>query len=199
MNAQQKFPPPPMTLDEFFAWDGGGHVGKLELVDGYVRAMAPASATHSLIQGNIVNDIKNQLRGSKSHCRAAPEAPVVPPLRKKINVRAPDILVTCEPRSDSKVFEAPILIIEVMSPSNDDDTWETIATLAALASLREIAVVQSTRVEVSVYTRNAAGAWPSDPVVTTAGGTIHLTCIDFDLPIAEVYRDTHLEPEPSGA
>ena len=45
---------PLMTLEEFFAWDGGGHQGKLELVDGVVRAMAPASATHAIIQGNLV-------------------------------------------------------------------------------------------------------------------------------------------------
>ena len=45
-----------------------------------------------------------------------------------------------------------------------------------------------------VFTRDAAGGWPSEPVVTTVGGSIRLNCIDLDLPIAELYRDTHLEP-----
>lgn len=194
MTAQRRLPLPPMTLDEFFAWDGGGHVGKLELVDGYVRAMAPASATHSLIQGNIVTAIQNHLRGTGSRCRAAPEAPVLPPLHQKQNARAPDVAVTCAPRSDSKVFEDPILIVEVLSPSNEVETWETITALAALVSLKEILVVHSTSVEARVFTRSAAGGWPSEPAVVTAGGVIRLTCIDLDLPIAEAYRDTHLEP-----
>ena len=194
MNAHTRLPLPQMTQDEFFAWDGGGHVGKLELVDGYVRAMGVASATHSLIQNNIAFALTGHLRGTKSRCRVGTEAPVIPPLRQRLNARAPDVAVTCAPRSDSKVFEDPVLIVEVMSPSNEDDTWETIGALAALVSLKEILVVQSTSVEARVFTRDPAGAWVSEPVVTTAGGTIHLACIDLDLPIAEVYRDSHLEP-----
>ena len=194
MNAHTRLPLPQMTQDEFFAWDGGGHVGKLELVDGYVRAMGVASATHSLIQANIATAISIHLRGTKSRCRVGTEAPVIPPLRQKLNARVPDVAVTCAPRSDSKVFEDPILIVEVMSPSNEDDTWETLGALAALVSIKEILVVQSTSVEARVFTRSAAGGWPSEPTVVTAGGVIRLTCIDLDLPIAEAYRDTHLEP-----
>ena len=194
MTAQRRLPLPPMTLDAFFAWDGGGHVGKLELVDGYVRAMAPASATHSLIQNNIAFALTRHLRDGPRQCRAAPEAPVLPPLHQKQNARAPDVAVTCAPRSDSKVFEDPILIVEVLSPSNEVETWETITALAALVSLKEILLVHSTSVEARVFTRNAAGGWPSEPAVVTAGGVIRLTCIDLDLPIAEAYRDTHLEP-----
>ena len=34
MNETQAAAPPRMTVDEFLAWDSGGHQGKLELVDG---------------------------------------------------------------------------------------------------------------------------------------------------------------------
>lgn len=199
MTAQRRLPLPPMTQDEFFAWDGGGHVGKLELVDGYVRAMGVASVTDSQIQGNILTAINIYLRASGRRCRAAPEAPVIPPLRQKLNARAPDVAVTCAPITDSKVMEDPILIVEVMSPSNEEATWETISALAALTSLKEILVVQSTSMEAHVFTREADGRWPSDPVVTTLDGTIRLTCLDFNLPLAEVYRDTHLQTGASGA
>jgi len=197
MNVQHKPPPPPptrpsMTLDEFFAWDGGGHVGKLELVEGVVRAMAPASATDSIIQGNVVVAIHNHLRASKSPCRVGPEAPVIPPMGRKINARAPDISVTCKPVSDSKVFEDPVLIVEVLSPSNEEDTWESIHALAGLTSLKEILVVQSESVGVEVYTRDASGAWPRDPVAVGLDGIIHLTSIGLDLAVVEVYAGTHL-------
>ena len=190
MTAQLKLPVAPMTLDEFFAWDGGGHVGKLELVDGVVRAMAPASATHSIIQGNILFAIKTHLRGNR--CRAGTEAPIIPPMARRINARAPDIAVTCAPISDSPVFEDPVLIVEVLSPSNQADTWESIHALAGLVSLKEILIVQSTTIGAEVYTRAADGAWPRDPVVVGGDGTIVLASIECEVPMAEVYAGTHL-------
>ena len=193
MNAQLKFPPPPMTVDEFFAWDGGGHVGKLELVNGVVRAMAPASDSHSTIQANIAGMIWAHLKVRKSPCRVGTEAPVIPPMGQKKNARAPDLAVTCAPPSASKVYDNPILIVEILSPSNPDATWETIHALANLTSLREILVVQSTTMEAHVFTRSADGDWPYDPVMSVAGGTIQLTCLDLALPMAEVYDGTMVE------
>lgn len=192
MNAQPKFSTPPMTVDEFFAWDGGGHVGKLELVEGRVRAMAPASDSHSTIQANLAYAIKHQLRRTKSPCRVGTEAPVIPPMSQKKNARAPDLAVTCAPPSTSKVYDDPVLIVEILSPSNEDATWETIHALANLTSLKEILVVQSTRVEAQVFTRKADGAWPDYPVVSVAGGKIELTCLGLELAMAEVYEGTML-------
>lgn len=190
MTAQRKLPEAPMTLDEFFAWDGGGHVGKLELVDGVVRAMAPASAVHSIIQLNVAAAIKTHLRGGR--CRVGTEAPIIPPMARRINARAPDIAVTCAPISDSPVFDDPVLIVEVLSPSNEAETWESIHALAGLVSLKEILIVQSTSVHAEVYSRAADGAWPRDPVVVTGGGTLRLESIDLGLSMVQVYEGTHL-------
>ena len=192
MNIQQKPPVPPMTVDEFFAWDGGGHQGKLELVEGVVRAMAPASPAHSFIQANIGGMIREQLRARKSLCRVGTEAGVIPPLHQKKNARVPDIAVTCAPPSTSKVFESPVLIVEVISPSNEDETWDSITALAGLVSLKEILVVQSERVEAEVYTREDDGAWPRDPVKVGAGGVVRLKSIGCELDMGEVYEGTVL-------
>ena len=189
--------PHTMTVEEFLAWDGAGHVGKLELVDGIPRAMAPASATHGLIQGNIITAFNNHLRKSGSKCRAATEAPIVPPMGKRINARAPDVSVTCSPPSNDGTFVDPVLIVEVLSPSNEPDSWESIRALAGLTSLTEILVVQSTRVEAQVFRRDAQGAWPSEPEIAKEGGTITLASIGLELPVGEVYRDTHLACVPS--
>jgi Uma2 family endonuclease len=190
MNAQHKQARPPMTLDEFFAWSGDGHAGKLELVNGVVRAMAPASAAHSIIQLNIAAALKAHLRGTK--CRAGTEAPVVPPMGRRANARAPDIAVTCAPISDSKVFEDPVVIVEVLSPGNEAETWESIQALAGLASLKEILVVQSTTVGAEVYRRDAAGAWPTEPERSVAGGSIKLASIGLELALADAYEGTVL-------
>ena len=190
-NAHKK-PLPLMTVEEFLAWDGGGHVGKLELVDGVVRAMAPASATHSVIQGNLAFLIGAHLRQRASKCRVGTEAPIVPPLRNRANARAPDVAVSCAPPSDSKTFDDPILIVEVMSPGNEAETWESIRALAPLRTLEEILVVESVKVEAQVFRRSAAGDWQGEPEVIGPGGTVRLTSIGLEMPMAEVYRGTHL-------
>ena len=183
---------PTMTLDEFLAWDGGGHVGKLELWHGVVRAMAPASAVHAIIQANIVTALNNHLRARKSPCRAATEAPIVPPFANRRNARAPDVAVTCAPPTDSPTFDAPILIVEVMSPSHEKETWASIESLAGLVSLQEVLVVQSTSVQVEVFRRDANGAWPRQPESAGAGGSVRLACIDLMLPVVEIYEGTLL-------
>lgn len=183
-----------MTVEEFLDWDGGGHIGKLELVDGVPRGMSPASASHAIIQANIVTAITNHLRRTGRPCRAGTEAPIVPPMGKRINARAPDVAVTCSPPSSSPTFENPILIVEVLSPTNEAETWESIRALAGLTSLTEILVVQSPSLGAQVFRRDARGAWPAEPNVVSVDGTITLTSIGFELPIAEVYRDTYLAP-----
>ena len=188
--------PATMTLEEFLAWDGNGHVGKLELVEGVVHAMAPASATHAMIQANVVTAINNHLRAGRSPCRAGTEAPIVPPMDKRMNARAPDVSVTCSPPSSDGTFVGPVLIVEVMSPSNENDTWASIHALAGLQSLQEVLVVQSTRVEVQVYRRDAKGAWLNEPVATatSATGSVGLQSIGLDLPVAEIYYGTQFDP-----
>jgi Uma2 family endonuclease len=180
-----------MTLDEFLAWDGGGHVGKLELVEGRVRAMAPASASHSLIQANIVRRIGNHLSDSGSTCRVATEAPIVPVMGRRKNARAPDVAVTCAPVTDSPTFDDPVLIVEVMSPNNESDTWETIEVLLGLPTMREVLVVWSTRVEAEVFRRDTRGYWPSLGLIER-GGAVQLASIDLELPIEALYEGTHL-------
>jgi Uma2 family endonuclease len=181
-----------MTVAQFLDWPGDGTGNQFELVEGVPRAMAPASATHAIIQLNIGTAIANHLRARNSPCRAGTEAPVIPPLKSRINARAPDVTVTCAPPSDSPVFEDPVLIVEVISPSNETQTWESIMALASLTSLREILIVSSTSVEAQVFRRDSSGAWPYEPEIIGRDGVARLDSIDLALPMAEVYRGTHL-------
>jgi Uma2 family endonuclease len=153
--------------------------------------MAPASATHSIIEGNLVVAISNHLRARGSGCRVAPEAPVRPALGKATNARAPDVAVTCAPVTTTKTLDEPVLIVELLSPGNQDDTWESIRALAPLPSLKEIVVVQSEDVGVEVYTKGVDVGWPDEPEAVSSGA-LRLASVDLDLQIAEVYRGTHL-------
>lgn len=193
---------PEMTADEFLEWDGGGHQGKMELVGGKVVAMSPASATHGLIQLNIGSALRDHIRKSGLPCRVGTETPVVPLMARKKTVRVPDIAVSCAKRSDSKTLLEPMLTVEVMSPSNERETWDSISSVAGLPSMKEVLVVQSTKIEAEVYRRGHDGIWPADPnvVVRELTGSIHLDCLDLVLPLADIYWETHLidEAGPAG-
>lgn len=182
-----------MTAEEFIAWGGDGHPGKLELVNGVVRAMSPASGTPALIQSTIAGLLRNHLKARKSPCRVGTEAPIRPRMRADVNVRAPDVAVTCVPKSaNEKFFPDPTLIVDVLSPSNGRETWESIWACVTIPTIQEAMVVDSERVHVIVYTKDTTGAWPEDPQLVEAGGTIRLASIGADMAISDIYADTNL-------
>lgn len=185
---------PEMTADEFLDWDGGGHQGKMELVGGRVVAMSPASATHGVIQANIGAALLNHIRAKALPCRVGTETPVLPLMARKKSVRVPDVAVSCAKRSDSKTLPEPVLTVEVMSPSNERETWDSISSVAGLPSMKEVLVVQSTRIEAEVYRRGHDGIWPAEPnvVVRELTGHIRLDSLDLALPLADIYWETHL-------
>jgi Uma2 family endonuclease len=185
---------PRMTVEEFLDWDGGGHQGKMELVNGIVVAMAPASATHGVIQGNIVRAIGNHIQRQGMPCLVGVEQPVLPLVAKGKNVRVPDVAVTCHKPSAIKTMPDPIMIAEVLSPSNERETWAAIQAVAGLPTMQEILVVDSTAVLVEAYRRLPDGSWQEEPsaVVRDVTGIVRIACLDFDLPLAEIYWQTYL-------
>jgi Uma2 family endonuclease len=180
-----------MTVEDFLNWSGDGHVGKLELVDGVVRAMAPPSQTHGTIQANLARHIGNHLAARRSPCRVITEAPVVPRFKPETNARAPDLAVECAPPSTSRVLQKPTLIIELLSPSNADETWESIRAVANLPSVLEVMVVHSTEIRVETFLKDREGGWPAAPVVfDRLDAMVRLASIDAELPLADIYAGT---------
>lgn len=192
MSVAYPLAPRRMTAEEFLSWDGGGLVGKLELVEGEVRAMSPASGTHAIIQANLTYLIGHYLRTNKPSCTVGTETPIVPRIHANDNVRAPDLAVTCQPPTRDKRFPDPVLIVEVLSPSNQRETWESIRAIASVPSLVEILVVDSEHVHVEILRREADGGWPVTGQVEATSGSVSLASIGLDLPITEIYRGTHL-------
>jgi Uma2 family endonuclease len=180
---------PRMTVDEFHAWDGGGHVGKLELVDGVVRAQTFASGAHGTIQATVTTLIKNHLKKNRPGCRVGNEVGVIPIFDPKRNVRKPDVSVTCTPHTPGeRAFPKPVLIVEVLSPTNTDETWESIRACATIPSVAEILVLDSERVHAQVFLKDAKGHWPDPGVIVEAGGTIHLASLGLEMAMDEVYE-----------
>ena len=193
MGAQAKAVPVSMTVDEFIAWPGDGADGRYQLVDGELRAMSPASATHGIIQANLAGEIRSHLRGAGRRCRVVTEPAVHIRLSSRANMRVPDLGVTCaRVGPDDIAMPEPILLVEILSPGNTSDTWDNVRAFATIPSVREIVIMASTRIAAQLLCRQADGTWPPDPKPISDGDVLELASVGLTLPLREIYAGTYL-------
>jgi Uma2 family endonuclease len=182
-----------MTLDEFLAWDPRDpSVHTWQLIDGEPVAMAPGSDAHGAIQSELARLLGNHLLERNSPCRVVTEPGIVPRVRANRNYRVPDLGITCTPPSDSLMVQEPILLIEILSPSNKPETRSNIWAYTTLPSVREILAIRSTRIEAELLTRGADGNWPAEPEIIGPAGLVTLPSIGFTMALAAFYRTTAL-------
>jgi Uma2 family endonuclease len=118
---------------------------------------------------------------------------VRPRVRAGINIRVPDLAVTCAPwADDGRVLSAPLVLIEILSPSNEADTWANVWSYVTIPSVREILVLHTAEVRADLLARQDDGTWPSDPRVFVAGAAIELRSVGFTATVASFYRTTDL-------
>src|SRR5258708_7575176 len=121
MPASPKLAPSRMTVAEFLDWPGDGTPDKHQLVDGEIRSMAPASITHGVMQARIGALLSNHLNGTA--CKVITAPGIIPRVRSSSNIRVPDLAVNCIPdEAGQRALPDPILIIEILSPSNEAET-----------------------------------------------------------------------------
>jgi Uma2 family endonuclease len=86
----------------------------------------------------------------------------------------------------------PVLLVEILSPSNEAETRANIWAYTTIPSVRELLVVHSTRIEAELLRRNADGSWPEQPEIIGSDGDLSLTRIAFAERLAALYRTTAL-------
>jgi Uma2 family endonuclease len=197
MVALRKRAPSRMTLTEFLSWDTGDPSGRAwQLIDGEPVAMAPGSETHGAIQGELIGLLRNHLVELPSPCRVIAEPGIVPRIRADRNYRVPDLGVTCAAPSLGLMVPEPVLLVEILSPSNEAETRANIWAYTTIPSVQELLVVHSTRIEAELLRRGADGSWPEQPEIIGADGSLSLASIAFTVPLAAIYRTTALAEEP---
>jgi len=180
-----------MTVAEFLDWCGEGTCASHELVDGEIRAMAPASITHGVIQSTIAALLRNHMVGTA--CKVITAPGVIPRVRSDSNMRVPDLAVNCTADElGQRALPDPIVIIEILSPSNEAETRENVWAYATIPSVREILLVRSTEIAAEMLRRQPDGNWPAKPQIIEVAGELVLDNIDFRVRLAAFYDDTHL-------
>ena len=180
-----------MTVQEFLAWDAPAGV-PWQLLDGEPQAMAPASRTHNAIQSELGRLIGNHLLERGGPCSVLPGPGVVPRVRSDSNVRIPDLAVTCSLyREEEYTLTDPVLIVEILSPSNQAETWRNVWAYTTIPSVREILIVHSTAIRADLLRRDTAGEWP-ERALAIQDGSVDLHSIGFTVALTALYRGTRL-------
>jgi Uma2 family endonuclease len=189
-------PPATMTVEEFLAWDAPGPY-RWQLVEGEPRAMAPASRTHGAIQSELGALLRNHLVAQSSLCSVVTTSGLIPRVRSNTNFRIPDLAVTCAGyATEEHALTDPVLVVEILSPSNAAETWSNIWTYTTIPSVREILILRSATIGAEVLRRNPDGTWP-ERAETIEAGELVLDSIAFRCALTDIYRTTRLYAERS--
>jgi len=172
-----------LTVADFLGWEAPDASGRWELIDGSPQAMAPSRARHGLIAAEAARLLGNHLVDDP-RCRAVAEAGVQP---DAYNLRIPDLTITCEAVDpDALLLQAPMVIVEILSPSNRRETWAAVIRYMAIASVREILVLHSDAVAADLLCRGPGTPWPKQTLLE--GDELVLESIGFSAPLAAFYR-----------
>jgi Uma2 family endonuclease len=178
-----------LTAAEFLVWDSGDRSGRRwQLRDGVPEAMAPTTRPHGAIQSELARLIGNHVLAAGDRCHVISEPGITPRVRSAENVRIPDLAVTCTPPSAERLVSEPVLVIEILSPSNAEETWENVWAYTTIPSVTEILVISSTAIEAELLRREPDGSWPPAATLIGLGDMLQLDSIAMSLPLSAPYR-----------
>jgi Uma2 family endonuclease len=193
MSTALKTPWHRMTVAEFLDWDSGDRTGALwQLRDGEPEMMAPASDPHGSIQAFLSHLLIAHLDAHGGTCRVVMTPGVVPSQRAEENCLIPDLGVTCAPPTGARLMHEPVVLIEILSPTNVSKTRANVQAYRTIPTVAEIVVLHSTAIAAEILRRRPDATWPEQPELLGAEGTLRLDSIGFAAPLRDAYRTTNL-------
>jgi Uma2 family endonuclease len=181
MSAQPK---KRMTVPEFLAWAAAQPRGRYELVRGEVVAMAPERARHNLAKANVFRALSDAVAKAGLPCTVFTDGMTV--VIDKECSREPDAAVQCGVATDldSTILEAPLIVVEVASPSSErDDTGDKLVEYFSVPSIRHYLIVKP---EQDVVIHHARGATGDISTRIVADGDISLQPPGLTIPAREL-------------
>ncbi|MCB8840559.1 Uma2 family endonuclease [Aurantimonas sp. VKM B-3413] len=174
----------PWTPEEFFAWQERQDE-RYEFVSGFpAKMMTGASNRHDVIVANLIGELGARLRGTP--CRAFTGDGAVE--TRPGQIRRPDAGIDCgafDP--DGYLAAEPTVVFEVLSPSTPDfDRLRKVEEYKAVPTIRHVVIVEPTRPQVLVGSREEGGDWRAEEILGL-GGSVGLATIGITLPMAEIH------------
>lgn len=179
-----------MSVEAFLDWSAQ-HDGKWQLVDGNPLAMAPPGSAHGRIQAETARVLGNWLSVHRPGCAVVIEGGLIPRVSASNNYRVPDLVVTCAPDIEgTRDVKAPILVVEILSPSNQAQTWINLWAYASMPSVMEMLVLQSESIGAQLFRREPDLSWPTLASRLGQAADLTLESIGLTVPVSAFYRTT---------
>lgn len=159
MSVSAKPPKSYLSAEEYLAIERSSDF-RSEYIDGEMLKTLEGSWEHSLISGNALAELKQQLRGGPCKVHASDLRVQAPDGLRTY----PDVVVVCgEPAFADEhrdMVTNPKLIIEVLSPSTESyDRGRKFESYRTLPSLEEYVLISQERPHVERFLRQPEGAW----------------------------------------
>lgn len=159
---------------------------RLELVDGWVYAMAGGSPRHARLAARIARLLGNQLEASP--CEPYSSDLKIHIARAKRTTYADVVIVCGDPRvseGDTNAVTNPTVIVEVLSPSTEaDDRGDKWSDYRRLPSLQHYVLVSQESRLIEVYSRDGL-RWSYEDARDR--GSVPLSAIDATLDLSAIY------------
>ena len=184
------------TVEDWATFEGKPEF-RYELIEGRLVAMAPARSWHGAIANQIGVICSNALRDRRS-CRTLQQPGIEVHRSPNDKVYVPDVAVTCEPLHDNPVaIKAPLLVVEVLSPSTDRyDKTTKLPDYMTLSTVDEVWLVWSEYRTVMVARRAEDGSWP-EPKAFIGKSVFESAVVRTTIALDDIYRFVPLrKPQP---
>ena len=183
------------TSAEYYALEAEADE-RSEYFDGEIFVVSGGSARHSMIGGNIIRHLGNQLLGT-------PCNPFGPDLKLKVKATGlrtyPDVSVYCGKREvdpedpAAQTYMNPTMVVEVLSPTTETyDRGKKALYYRRVESLQILLLVSQEMPRVETHTRQLDGSW-SLREHDGMGTVLRLEAIGTELPLAEIYRGVEVD------
>ena len=170
----------------FFAWLQGQEGGRYELKDGEIIMHAGSSRRHAKLASGFVTALSTRLDLNIWLVTAADYAVEI-----GADIRYPDILVARDTDAAELSTSAPVLLVEILSPSSvARDMNVKLAEYTSLASLECYIVASQDEPIVWVWLRDAdTREFPTLATeIAGANAKLEIPSLALALPLAEIYR-----------
>lgn len=188
--SQEPFVDIPTEPEAFLRWRvtlDRHHPYRYELSNGKVsRMMIQVSRAHWLVTANILGELLQKV--DRNRFQAGPAEFGV---RTGVGVRYPDVIVDrASDRLETLACEAPILIVEVLSPSTAGlDFTVKLQEYTGIPSVQTYLICSQDEPRAWVWTRQGDGSWPRLPrELVGRQETIALGGLDIELAMAAIFR-----------
>jgi Uma2 family endonuclease len=164
-----------------------------EYIDGWVRAMTGATNRHNRVKGNCFYHLRRTLNGQR--CQPYDSDTKVRIRRAgRIRFYYPDLQVVCESNAPTEVFQdAPVLILEVLSPSTRQyDLDEKLAAYLEIPSLECYIILEQHTPMATVMRRTKNGFLREtcDDIAVS----ISLPFVGCNLSLRDIYEGIEFTP-----